>query len=294
MKVAITGGTGLVGKALHASLVADGHEVLVISRSQQDGYVHWDPARGEIDTAALTGIEAVVNLAGRSVASRWTSKVKREIRESRVLGTQLIAGTMTKLRPTPGVLINASAIGFYGTQRKHDLIEESTPGNGFLADVTRDWEAATQAAEDVGIRTVHLRIGVVLSAEGGALEKLLTPFRLGLGGPVGDGRMVMSWIAIDDLVALIRFLLDNAAVYGPVNATAPEPVTNAEFTKALADVLGRPAVVPAPALALKAAFGEMAKETLLSSLRVLPRRAEEAGFSFQYPDLRGALKHLLS
>ncbi|MGE9292225.1 MAG: TIGR01777 family oxidoreductase [Puniceicoccales bacterium] len=294
MKVAIAGGTGLIGKALQASLKADGHSCLVLSRAPEEGQVAWDPTSGEIDWEALNGVDAVVNLAGRNIASRWSESVKREIRESRVEGTALLARTSAQLDPKPRVFINASAIGYYGVTREEELIEEASAGGGFLADVCREWEAAAEPAAAAGVRTVLLRNGVVLSPEGGALAKILTPFRAGLGGPVGDGKQWMSWIALDDVVGLIRFCIEHESICGPVNATAPAPVTNAELATTLGEVLDKPSSMPTPAFAIKLAFGQMAEETLLSSVRVLPAKAEAAGYVFRFPALKPALEHLLS
>ncbi|QYY37226.1 TIGR01777 family oxidoreductase [Ruficoccus sp. ZRK36] len=294
MKVAIAGGTGLIGKALQASLKADGHSCLVLSRSPEEGQIAWDPTSGEIDWEALNGVDAVVNLAGRNIASRWSESVKREIRESRVEGTALLARTLAQLDPKPRVFINASAIGYYGVTREEELTEEASAGGGFLAEVCREWEAAAEPAAAAGVRTVLLRNGVVLSPEGGALAKILTPFRAGLGGPVGDGKQWMSWIALDDVVGLIRFCIEHESIRGPVNVTAPAPVTNAELATTLGEVLDKPSSMPTPAFAIKLAFGQMADETLLSSVRVLPAKAEAAGYVFRFPALKPALEHLLS
>ncbi|MEM8549851.1 MAG: TIGR01777 family oxidoreductase [Verrucomicrobiota bacterium] len=294
MKVAIAGGTGLVGTALVQHLSQTGHTCLILSRQSGDGHIVWNPAKGVLDAAALEGVDAVVNLAGRNVGQRWSTALKREIRDSRVDGTRLIAEAMAQLNPRPQTLINASAIGYYGAQRQEALGESAAAGKGFLAEVTEAWEESTMAAEAAGIRVVKLRIGVVLSPAGGALAKMLPAFRAGLGGPLGDGQAVLSWIALDDLVRLIVFALEEPRVAGPVNAVAPNAVANAEFTRVLGDVLNRPAVIPAPAFALKLAFGEMANETLLSSLHVVPEKAQAAGFTFDFPDLKPALEHLLS
>ncbi len=294
MKIAIAGGTGLIGTALRASLEADGHTCLTISRTPGENTVLWDPAAGQIDASALAGVDAVVNLAGRNIASRWTDSIKEEIRESRVAGTGLLARTLAGMQPQPRVFISASATGYYGIKHEEDLTEESSAGDGFLAAVCQEWEATAEPACAAGIRTVFLRNGVVLTPDGGALEKILTPFKAGLGGPIGDGKQWMSWIAIDDVVGLIRFCLDSDAVHGPLNATAPEPVTNGEFASTLGEVMDKPSAIPTPAFALKLAFGQMAEETLLSSARVLPAKAQAAGYVFQFPALKPALEHLLS
>ncbi|MDP0496632.1 MAG: TIGR01777 family oxidoreductase [Verrucomicrobiota bacterium JB024] len=294
MNIAIAGGTGLIGTALRASLEADGHTCLILSRSEGENTVLWDPAKGEIDAASLAGIDAAVNLAGRNVGSRWTESVKQEIRSSRVEGTSLLATTLAGLDPKPRVLINGSAIGYYGVKREGELTEDAPSGDGFLAEVCREWEAASSPAQEGDIRTVCLRTGVVLTPEGGALEKILTPFRTGLGGPVGDGKQWMSWIALDDVVGLIRFALEQTTLSGPLNVTAPEPVTNADFAHTLGEVLSKPSSIPAPAFALKLAFGQMAEETLLSSVKALPAKALAAGYVFRFPALKPALEHLLS
>ncbi|MEM9227173.1 MAG: TIGR01777 family oxidoreductase, partial [Verrucomicrobiota bacterium] len=247
-----------------------------------------------LDAATLEGVDAVVNLAGRNVGQRWTAALKREIRDSRVDGTRLIAETLAQLNTKPQTLVNASAIGFYGALRNEPLNETATAGKGFLAGVTEAWEEAAAAAEAAGIRVVKLRIGVVLSSAGGALAKMLPAFRAGVGGPLADGKALLSWIALDDLVRLIVYALEQPSISGPVNAVAPNAVANAEFTRILGEVLHRPAVIPAPAFALKLAFGEMANETLLSSLHVVPQKACESGFTFHFPDLKPALEHLLS
>jgi uncharacterized protein len=289
---AVTGATGLIGSALVRSIRGDGGSVRRVVRGEVapgSGDVRWDPGAGRIDTAGLEGVDAVVHLAGENVGERWTAEKKRRIRESRVAGTQLLARALAELASPPRVLISASAVGIYGDRGDEELDEQSATGTGFLAEVGREWEGATEAAERAGIRVVHLRLGVVLSREGGALGKLLLPFRLGVGGRVGSGRKWMSWISRTDVVHAIRFALATDGLAGAVNATAPRPATNADFTRALGRALGRPTLVPVPAAALQLAFGEMADATLLASQRALPRRLLEAGFAFQHPDLRSAL-----
>ena len=238
----------------------------------------------------------MVHLAGENVAGgRWTKARKARIRDSRVLGTRLLAETLAKLARPPRVLVSASAIGYYGDRGDEMVDETAPPGDGFLADVCKAWEAETKPAEDAAIRVVRVRIGVVLAERGGALEKMLTPFKLGLGGRIGDGQQWMPWVAIDDLVRAIRFALDTGTLTGAVNAVAPRPVRNREFTDTLGQVLGRPTVLPVPPLALKAALGgQMAEEMLLGGARVIPRALDEAGFSFAYPELEGALRHVVS
>jgi uncharacterized protein (TIGR01777 family) len=275
MKVAITGMHGLIGTSLARALRLDGVDVIAVPRTD----------------ANLGGADAIVHLAGAPIAVRWSAHRKREIRDSRVIGTRRIVEAIARQQPAPRVLICASAIGFYGDRASEDLTEESGPGSDFLAGVVRDWEDAAQAAR---VRTVRLRFGIVLSAHGGALAKMLPAFRMGVGGRLGSGMQWMSWIALYDLVRVIRFAIDSTDMSGPVNAVAPRPVTNMEFTATLGRVLRRPAVIPIPAIALHALFGEMAGMTMLASQRVRPARLEMAGFGFEYPALEGALRHELS
>jgi uncharacterized protein len=301
VKVIVTGATGLVGRALVRSLLSDGHEVTRLVRGEAQTFrapgtkaVHWEPEQGAVGAQELEGHDAAVHLAGESIASgRWDEEKKRRILESRVKGTRLLAETLAGLKEKPRVLVSASAIGFYGDRGDEVLHEESASGEDFLSEVCREWEKATLAASQAGIRVVHLRIGFVLSAEGGGLPKMLTPFKLGLGGRVGSGRQYMSWITLDELISVIRRALEDEHLRGPVNAVAPNPATNAEFTKTLGRVLGRPTVFPLPAFAARLAFGEMADALLLSSTRVAPSRLQEAGYKFQHPELEGALKHVL-
>ena len=301
MKVIVTGSTGLVGRALVRSLLADGHEVTRLVRGGAQGFrapgtaaVHWDPARGEIDAAQLEGHDAAVHLAGDPIAEgRWDDEKKRRIRESRTKGTRLLAEALAGLSQRPGVLVSASATGFYGDRGDELLTEASASGSDFLSEVCREWEKATLAASEAGVRVVHLRIGVVLSAEGGALPKLLTPFKLGVGGRIGGGRQYMSWITLEDLVHVVRRALADETLRGPVNAVAPGAVTNEQFTKALGGVLGRPTVLPVPAFAARLAFGEMADALLLAGQRVEPARLKEAGHEFKHPDLQTALRAVL-
>ena len=243
------------------------------------------------DRLDFGGAEAIVHLAGAPIAVRWTARRKREILESRVLGTRRIVEAIAKQQPTPRVLVCASAIGFYGDRGSEELTESSAPGTDFLSDVVREWERAAQAAP---VRSVQLRFGIVLSPRDGALAKMLPAFRLGVGGKLGSGTQWMSWIALHDIVRVIRFAIVSDALTGPVNAVAPQPVTNAEFTATLGRVLRRPAAIPIPAFALRALFGEMAGMTMLASQRVKPSRLERAGFRFEYPALEGALRHELS
>lgn len=295
MRVLVSGASGLIGGALVPFLTTGGHDVVRLARGRKRaGAVSWDPAAGSIDHAGLAGLDAVVHLAGENIAGgRWTVEKKARIRDSRVVGTRLLCEALAALPRPPQVLVAASAIGFYGDRGNDVVDEDSAPGAGFLADVCREWEAATAPAAAAGIRVVNLRFGVVLSGAGGALGTMLPPFRLGLGGPIGGGRQFMSWIAIDDVLDAILFALATAALSGPVNAVAPGVTTNAELTATLGRVLSRPAVIPVPAFAVRLLFGEMGDELLLSSTRVVPQRLEAAGFRFRFPALEPALRHLL-
>jgi uncharacterized protein (TIGR01777 family) len=280
-----------------SALVAAGHRVDRVSRRPpQPGTtdIQWDPSRGLLDARLLDGADAVVHLAGESVAARrWTAAVKDRIRRSRVESTRLVAETAARLARRPQVLVAASGVGYYGNRADEALTEESPPGAGFLADVARAWEAAADPARAAGIRVVHLRFGVVLAGHGGALSRIALPFRLGLGGVVGDGRQYWSWIALPDVVRVIELAIDLERLAGPVNAVAPAPVTNREFTRALGRVLGRPTLVPLPTAAVRLLFGEMGQALLLDSTRALPRRLERTGFRFQHPDVEGALRAAL-
>jgi len=297
MRVLISGSSGLVGTALMPVLTGNGHEVVRLVRSQPSpgaSEVRWDPEAGQIDAAGLKGVDAGVHLAGESIAAgRWTGAKKARILESRVKGTRLIAETLAGLNPVPKVLVGASAVGYYGDRGEETLREESDSGSMFLSDVCRQWEAATEPAAAAGVRVVLLRSGIMLSATDGALPRLLTPFRLGVGGTLGSGKQFMSWIAIDDVVGVIMHALTTEALRGPVNSVAPQPVTNREFTKTLGRVLGRPTLFPMPAFAARLAFGQMADELLLASQRVESARLLASGFQFRFPDLEGALRHLL-
>lgn len=293
----ISGAGGLIGSALSAFLTTGGHRVTrMLRRPPQAGEsaVHWNPATGTVEARGLEALDAVVHLAGENIAaSRWSDSVKEEIRASRHQATRKLCENLVQLPQRPRVLICASAIGYYGNRGDELLDEESAVGSGFLAEVCRDWEESTRPASDAGIRVVHLRIGVVLSPAGGALAKLLVPFRLGAGGRVGDGRQYMSWIAIDDLLATVLHAARTESLRGAVNAVAPRPISNAEFTRTLGEVLHRPTLFPVPAAAARLAFGEMADEMLLSSTRVRPKRLEDSAFKFWLPDLESALRHVL-
>jgi uncharacterized protein len=296
--VIVTGATGLVGKPLVASLEQAGATVVRgVRRPARDATreMYWNSEAGEIESGKLEGAAAVVHLAGENVAARrWTDAFKQELRDSRIKGTRLIADAIAHAAIKPRAFICASAIGFYGNRGDERLTESSPPGDDFLANLCRDWEAACQPARDAGVRVVNARIGVVLSPNGGALRKMLTPFKLGLGGKMGDGRQFMSWISLDDVVSALHYLVESPTISGPANLTSPHPATNAEFTKALGRVLSRPTVFPMPAAAARLLFGEMADSLLLSSTRVTPQVLADAGFRFRYAELEPALRHLLS
>ena len=296
ISIAITGATGLIGAALVERLRAHGHTVRRLVRSPRDareGDVVWDAERSELATPALRGVDAVVNLAGAPIAKRWTAERRRDIRNSRVAGTQSLARAIAAMEPRPRVLLNASAVGYYGSRGDEVLSESSAPGSGFLAGVTVEWERATAAAAEAGVRVVLLRTGVVLSAKGGALAKMLPPFRLGMGGPLGSGEQWMSWIALADHLHAMEHALFVDSVSGPVNLVSPNPVRNLHFATTLGRVLTRPAVIPVPAVALELLYGEMARETILASQRALPAALSASGFDFQYPTLEGALRATL-
>lgn len=296
MKVLISGASGLIGGVLVPRLTTAGHEVHQLTRrTPQSPTAHqWKPSEGQIPADALTGFDAVIHLAGENIASgRWTTSVKRRIEQSRVQGTTLLSETLAGLSEPPRVLISASAIGYYGDRGDEPLDEQSAAGEGFLAEVCQKWEDATRPAREAGIRTIHARFGLVLSARGGALQKMLLPFRLGLGGVVGSGQQYWSWVAIDDVAGALQHLLSAAAVSGPVNVVAPQPVTNRDFTKTLGKVLHRPTVLPLPGFAARTVLGEMADELLLASQRVEPARLKETGYEFACSDLEAALRHLL-
>lgn len=296
-KIALTGASGLVGGALVPVLRTNGFEVVYLVRRspRTRDEVRWDPEAGTIDQESLRGVSGVIHLAGENIAGgRWTEARKARIRESRVRGTEVIAGAMAELEPKPKVLISASAIGYYGSRGAETLDERSTPGSGFLASVCGEWESATRAAEKAGIRVVHARIGIVLASQGGALAKMKTPFALGLGGRIGDGEQYMSWISLKDLVSALFFIVQRPSMRGPVNLVSPDPVTNAYFTKNLARALGRPAVLPVPKFALRVGLGrEMADELLIGGARVVPAELHDKGFVWEHTTLEKALAHLL-
>jgi uncharacterized protein len=296
MNILVTGASGLIGSALVPILTAAGHDVTRLVRSPpQPGEkaARWDPQAGTIDAHAFEGVEAVVHLAGENIAARWTPAQKVKIRDSRVHGTQVLSGMLARLTDPPKVLVCASAIGYYGDRGAEVLSEDSAAGAGFLAEVCRAWEAAAEPARQKGIRVVHSRFGLVLSAAGGALAKMLPPFRLGLGGVLGSGQQYISWIALDDAVGVIERAIVTDALAGPINVVTPQALTNQEFTKTLGKVLGRPTIFPLPAFAARLMFGEMADALLLASTRVQPAKLLALGYNFRYPELEGALRHLL-
>jgi uncharacterized protein (TIGR01777 family) len=294
MKILISGSSGLIGSAAATALKSDGHNVVHLVRPGKPlnpGDVQWDPMRATVDVAALEGVEVVIHLSGAGIADgRWTEERKQLLRSSRIDTTRVLVDSLSRLKQKPRVLIVASAIGYYGNRGDEILTESSTTGTDFLALVCRDWEAEASRAAARGIRTVMLRTGVVLSGKGGALPKMLTPFKLGVGGRLGSGQQWMSWIAIEDVVGIIRNAIANEQVSGPVNVVAPNPVRNAEFTRLLAAMLHRPAIFPAPAFVLRLAMGEMADAVLLSSDRVKPERMLAAGYKFRFEILEPALR----
>lgn len=302
MKIIVTGSSGLIGSALVAALTARGDEVTRLVRektgtTRTDGAreVLWSPSRGELSAAELEGHDAAIHLAGDPIAEgRWTDEKKRRIRESRVQGTTLLAATLAKLKTPPRVLLTASAVGYYGDRGEELLTEASAAGTDFLSGVCREWEASAEAAKAAGIRVVRLRFGVVLSGAGGALAKMLTPFKMGAGGKIGSGKQYMSWIALNDAIGAILHALAHEELEGAVNVVAPRAVTNAEFTKTLGGVLGRPTIFAMPAFAARLAFGEMADAALLASQRAEPAQLKATSYQFKYPELEGALRHALA
>jgi uncharacterized protein len=293
-RILVSGVSGPIGTALLPSLKIRGYEVtrLVRGSTAGDGQVPWDPAR-PIPPEVVSGFDAVIHLAGESIVGRWTADKKLKIRDSRVVGTANLARALAQAKNKPQVFICSSAVGVYGDRGDEVLNEESAPGQGFLPDVCREWEAATQPAIDSGIRTVQIRTGVVLSPTGGALGKMLTPFKMGVGGRIGNGRQWMSWIDVQDMVGAIHHILKSDLLHGPVNLVAPKPVTNTEFTQTLASVLSRPAIFPVPAFVVKLVFGEMGETVLLGSQRVEPAQLVGSGYPFRFSDLRASLQTML-
>lgn len=297
MKVLVSGASGLIGTALVPALRSAGHDVVSLVRHEpsRPSEIRWDPAKGVLRAADLAGVQAAVHLAGAGIADkRWTDAYKQTVLDSRVTGTSLLARTLAALDPRPQVLLSASAVGFYGDTGATAVTEDAEPGRGFLADVCVAWEAATAPASDAGIRTAHLRTGIVLSASGGSLKRQLPLFRLGVGGPLASGRQYVSWVTLADEVAAIVFLLSAAGVSGAVNLTGPAPVTNAEFTAALARQVHRPALLRVPGFALRLVLGEFAEEGVVVGQRVLPAVLEAAGFSFTSRDIASALATAVS
>jgi uncharacterized protein len=297
LRVALSGATGFLGRALTAHLTQLGHTVVPLTRRREalpGKAIAWDPARDELAPDALAGIDAVIHLAGENIAQRWTDDVKRAIRESRVKSTALLARTIQAMPVPPRALLSGSAIGIYGDRDGELLDESSAPGTGFLADVVRAWEGATASLDRADVRVVHLRTGLVLGPHGGALEKMLTPFRLGMGGRIGSGTQVMSWISLEDWTRAVAFLLDAGQVKGPVNLVAPTPVANGDFTQALGHALSRPTLLSVPETAIHLMFGEMGDQTLLASQRVVPTRLLGAGFSFHHETVDQALRAALA
>ncbi|HEU4767282.1 MAG TPA: TIGR01777 family oxidoreductase [Pyrinomonadaceae bacterium] len=296
MKILISGSHGLIGSALIKLLTTDGHEIVRLVRRAPAGSseIEWHPNKGVIDAERLEGFDAVVHLAGESIASgRWTSAKKQAILDSRVKGTTLLSQSLAQLAHPPSVFFSASGVGYYGNRGDELLTEQSTPGNDFPAQVCKQWEKATMPAQEKGIRTVIGRFGIVLDADGGALAQMLTPFRMGIGGRIGSGKQWMSWIALDDVTGAIRFVLRDSFVNGPVNFVSPFPVTNAEFTKTLGRVLSRPTLFPIPPFAIRLGFGEMGEALLLSGQKVQPAVLQGRGFGFQLPRLEIALRKIL-
>jgi len=294
MKVLITGASGLLGQALQKSFAEKGYEMLLASRKEPKdaSHIQWSIEDGFTDPEKLEGVDVVVHLAGENVSGfRWTDEKKKAIRDSRVLGTRNVVDAISKLKDKPKTFIASSAIGFYGERGNEECTESSAAGDNFLAGVSKEWEAESRRAEDAGIRTVLLRTGIVLSKEGGALATMLTPFNLGVGGVVGSGKQWMSWISLDDEIAIINFAIENENIRGAVNAVAPNPVTNEVFTKTLGEVLYRPTFLPLPEFVVGMVFGEMGDALLLASTKVLPKRLEDAGFEFKYPNLKEAIEN---
>jgi len=293
-RILVSGSSGLIGSALLPGLRANGYEVARLARGTASGAGHvvWDPAR-PLAPESVSGFDAVVHLAGESIVGRWTEAKKSRIRDSRVQGTRRLAEALAAAAQRPRLLISASAIGYYGDRGEETLREDSPSGKGFLPEVCGEWESAAEPAAKAGIRTVQVRFGLVLSPSGGALQKMLLPFRMGVGGNMGNGRQWWSWIDIKDLVGAIQHVIKTETLQGPVNVVGPSPVRNAEFTKTLASVLSRPAIFPMPAFAARLVFGQMGDELLLASQRVEPARLMASGYSFQKPDLRKSLEDLL-
>jgi len=295
MKVLITGAGGLIGTALQKSFEEKGRELLLGGRGEPKTpkEIQFDAEKGFSDSEKLEGIDAVIHLAGEPVSGRWTDEKKRKIRDSRVHGTRSVVEALSRLKTKPKVVVSASGVGYYGDRGDDEMTEISGAGDTFLAGVCRDWEAEARRAEDLGVRTVILRTGVVLSKNGGALSEMLTPFKFGVGGVIGSGKQWMSWITLDDLIAVYNKAVEDETMRGAFNVCAPDPVTNEEFTKVMGSVLYRPTILPLPEFAVNFLFGEMGDALLLDSTRAIPKRLEETGFEFMFTDLEAALKHEL-
>jgi uncharacterized protein (TIGR01777 family) len=296
MKILITGASGLIGKALQNSFAEKGHDLLLAGRSEPRAanQIQWTIENGFAEPRRLEGIDAFIHLAGENISAlRWTDEKKRAIRDSRVLGTRSVVDAIGKLKQKPKVFIAGSATGYYGDRGDEVMTENDVPGDTFLSEVCKAWEAESRRAEDLGIRSVLLRTGIVLSKDGGALAEMLTPFKLGVGGVVGSGRQWMSWISLEDVVGAINFALENDELSGPINIVAPNPVTNKEFTRTLGEVIHRPTILPLPQFAVKLAFGEMGDALLLDSTRVAPERLTNSGFKFKFEKLKLALRNAL-
>jgi uncharacterized protein (TIGR01777 family) len=296
MKVLITGASGLIGTALQKSFAEKGYMMLLAGRGEPKtaNEIQWDVEKGfaENDLERIEGLDAVIHLAGENISAlRWTEEKKKAIRDSRVYGTHTIVETISTLKEKPKVFISASAIGFYGDRADEQLTETSRPGDTFLASVCKEWETESRRAEDSGVRTVLLRNGIVLSKDGGALATMLTPFKFGVGGVVGRGQQWMSWVSLDDVVRIVNYAFENEHLRGAVNVVSPHPVTNEEFTKTLGEVLYRPTILPLPEFAVNLVFGEMGDALLIDSTRTIPKRLEEAGFEFRFPNLKSALEN---
>jgi uncharacterized protein (TIGR01777 family) len=297
MKILITGSTGFLGSALTKKLKADNHIVYRLIRSPQkqlENDISWNPENSYLDDSKLSHLDAVIHLSGENIAAKWTKTKKKKIYDSRIHTTSLLARTLAQLSDKPKVFAAASATGYYGNRPGQILTERSAPGKGFLADLCSDWEAAAEPARNAGIRTVHLRFGMILHPEGGALKKMLPMFKLALAGPLGDGKQYWSWITLEDTIAAIKHIINNPSITGPVNIVAPNPLTNKEFTKALAHVLKRPAFIPAPRFLLKLTLGQFALETLLPSSNVQPEKLMQTDFPFKHPTLEPALRAMLT
>lgn len=292
-RVLMSGASGLIGEAVQSVLSAEGYKIVRLTRSNQAqaGDMRWDPSQ-PVSPGLVSGFDAVVHLAGESIVGRWTEAKKRRIRDSRILGTRHLAEAMAKASQRPPVLVCASAVGYYGDRGDEVLREDSSSGNDFLSEVCREWEGAAKPAVDAGIRTVHTRFGLVLSSKGGALQKMLLPFRLGVGGRVGSGKQWWSWVDLQDIAGAILHVIKNN-LHGAVNFVAPNPTTNLEFTKVLGSVLSRPTIFPVPAFGARLAFGQMADELLLASQRVEPVQLKQSGYQFKFVELRKSLESIL-